>query len=80
MIEARFKLAVVRATQGDLAEAAEQFRHVLEADPDFAEAHYNLGAVLAGMGDVEGAVAHLERALALDPEYELARRALETLR
>ena len=40
----------------------------------------NLGAVLAGMGDVERAVGHLERALALDPEYELARRALDTLR
>lgn len=80
MIEARFKLAVVLATRGDLAEAAEQFGRVLEADPDFAEAHYDIGVVLAGMGEVERAVAHLERALALDPEYELARRALESLR
>jgi tetratricopeptide (TPR) repeat protein len=80
LLEARFKLAAVHAARGELRDAVAQFERVLETDPGFAEAHYNLGAVLAGMGEVDRAVAHLERALALDPDYELARRALETLR
>jgi len=80
LVESRFKLAAVHAARGELGEAAREFERVLEFAPGFAEAHYNLGAVRAAMGETEAAIRHLERALDLDPDYELARRALETLR
>jgi predicted double-glycine peptidase len=45
--------------------AAEQYRDVIDSDPDFAEAHNNLAMVLAELGHYRRALSHVQRAIEL---------------
>ncbi|HEV2045963.1 MAG TPA: tetratricopeptide repeat protein [Chthoniobacterales bacterium] len=49
------------------AEAAEQYRAALEADPNSAASHYKLGTVLLAESKIEAALAEFEAAVRLDP-------------
>jgi tetratricopeptide (TPR) repeat protein len=62
--------------QGDLADAAVEFRRALSLQPDFPEARNNLGLTLLAEGDMEGAVEEFRRALKTDPQYSTAINSL----
>lgn len=49
-------------------EAIEQFRVVLERDPDSGSAHYFLGRCLVELGDFEAAESRFRRAAAISPD------------
>ena len=57
---ARFELGKLRMGQDRLAEAAEQLRGAIAAEPEFYEAHYVLGRIHARRGEPELAREHLE--------------------
>ena len=57
----------VAAQAGRYADAAQEFRKALAAQPDSVEARVNLGSVLALSGDRTGAVEQLREALKRDP-------------
>lgn len=57
----------VAAQAGRYADAAQEFRKALAAQPDSVEARVNLGSVLALSGDRAGAVEQLREALKRDP-------------
>jgi tetratricopeptide (TPR) repeat protein len=65
------RMAVMRgrvaAQAGRYADAAQEFRKALTAQPDSVEARVNLGSVLALSGDRTGAVEQLQEALKRDP-------------
>jgi tetratricopeptide (TPR) repeat protein len=62
--------------RGELTEARQLFRTVVEAAPAFAPGFLNLGLALKAMGDLPGAIAHYQRAIALDPDYADAHQSL----
>ena len=66
-VSAGFSRAVELQRQGDLEGAAEEYRRLLAAAPDYAEAHANYGAVLSRLGRYGEAVAAYETALRLNP-------------
>lgn len=54
--------------RGDVAGAAESFRHAVDADPNHAAAHANLGYLyFRDFAEYELGTKHIEHALALDP-------------
>ncbi len=57
----------VAAQAGRYADAAQEFRRALAAQPDSVEARVNLGSVLALCGDRTGAAEQLREALKRDP-------------
>jgi thioredoxin-like negative regulator of GroEL len=71
--EARFRLAVVRESMGDLAGAAAALRDLLAEQPEANRARLELARILERMGDSERARAELEqaRAIGLPPEVEV---------
>lgn len=58
--------------KGELDEALQAYRQVLEEDETVAWAHSRIGAILAQFGDVEAAEASLHKAIALDPSLPQA--------
>jgi Tfp pilus assembly protein PilF len=63
--------AIVELIQrGEAAQAEEEVRRSLEANPDAPALHYLLGFLLRNTGDLEGAAAAADRALELDPAFE----------
>jgi predicted negative regulator of RcsB-dependent stress response len=54
-------LAGALAAQGDNAEAAEEYRKVLEAKPDYVAAHIALADILAKTNDSDGALDQLRQ-------------------
>lgn len=68
--EERFRDAMRHIRAGELNQAAEALRRVVdpeEGEPAFAWAHTHLGNVLLRQGAIEDAVMHLERAAAIQP-------------
>jgi len=65
---ARFHLANVLCTRGDVAEAVVQYEKALAIDPKNAEAHQNLGLALQRLGQFQAALPHHETALAISPK------------
>ncbi len=63
-----FAQAVSDHRHGRYAEAAESYRRVIAARPDYAEAHYNLGAVSMKLGRADEAAAGFRRAAAIRPD------------
>jgi tetratricopeptide (TPR) repeat protein len=61
-------------------EAANDFRHTLEADPNDLLAHLELGEMLLRSGDFETAARELETTLSLDPKVAGARYGLGLIR
>ena len=55
--------------QGQLAEACQLYRQVIEIQPDLAIGHYNLGLALREMGDLQGAIAAYQQAIHKQPDY-----------
>jgi tetratricopeptide (TPR) repeat protein len=54
--------------QGRHAEAAETYRRVIAARPEFAEAHYNFGAVSMRLGRLDEALGGFRRATEIRPD------------
>lgn len=71
--EARFRLAVVRESIGDLDGAAAALRDLLAEQPEANRARLELARILERMGDSERARAEFEqaRAIGLPPEVEV---------
>lgn len=61
-------------------ESLNQYRTLVDIDPDSARNHANLGATLYHLGRVEDAIRHFERALSLDPTLQSVRTTLQQLR
>jgi tetratricopeptide (TPR) repeat protein len=57
----RLQLAEVLMAQGQLEEAASEFRDVLRQHPDHARAHLGLGRLAYERGDLRESLAHLRR-------------------
>jgi tetratricopeptide (TPR) repeat protein len=51
------------------AEAADEFRKAVAAEPESVPANFNLGAALSQLGDPGGAVRQFEKTLLLDPAH-----------
>lgn len=51
------------------ADAADEFRKAVAAEPGSVPAHFNLGAALSQLGDPGGAVEQFEKTLQLDPAH-----------
>lgn len=64
----RFNHAAELQRAGDLERAAEEYRQLLAAAPNYMEAQANLGVVLARLGRYDEAVAAYQSALRLAPE------------
>jgi tetratricopeptide (TPR) repeat protein len=65
---ARYNLAAVMETRGELAEAAAQLRETIRVRPRFALAHSALGQLLAKQGQAEQALPELKAAVSLKPD------------
>lgn len=59
------EFGLVRARQGQLAQAIAHFRDAVELDPEFFEARNHLAVALHELGQVEEAVRHYEAALSV---------------
>jgi len=55
--------------KGMLDEAIEEFKEVLEIDPDDTETHYNLGNAYADKEMFDEAISAYKKAIELDPEF-----------
>jgi len=73
---ARFHLANVLCTRGDVAEAVVQYEKALAIDPKNGEAHQNLGLALQRLGKFEAALSHHETALAISPKSAVVHASL----
>jgi tetratricopeptide (TPR) repeat protein len=62
-VEDTFRAGQAALKQGDFVRAAQEFRKVLELDPNLLEAEVNLGLAYQSLFDYESAVRHLARAL-----------------
>ncbi|MGD0774037.1 MAG: tetratricopeptide repeat protein [Candidatus Solibacter sp.] len=65
---ARYNLAIVLETRGEIAEAAAQLRETVRIRPRFAPAHAALGQLLAKQGLAEQALPELWTAVSLRPD------------
>ncbi len=65
---AKFNRAVTLQKQGQLAEAAAEYRAALAIKPEYPEAQANLGVVLARLGKYEEAITAYQSALKLAPQ------------
>ncbi len=62
-----YHLGLVQQMRGDLAAAAENYRHALTLNPRDANALGNLGAVLQMQGNLDAAIASYRQVIALNP-------------
>ena len=69
-------LAVRYHRQGDVKQAEQLYRQVLEADPGHADAHANLGVALLTTGRKHEALACFRQALCSDPQHFYAHNNL----
>ncbi len=67
---------VVLELLGRYAEAQQEFRRAIDADPAWGVVHYNLGVALEKNNQTDEAVAAYQASLALDPESHLAQSNL----
>ena len=67
-LSTQFNRAVALQQQGNLSEAAAEYRAVLKHKPDYVEAQANLGVVLARLGKYEEAIQAYETAYQLAPQ------------
>jgi cytochrome c-type biogenesis protein CcmH len=72
-------LALEPPDQPPSSETVDQFRKVLELDPDHPEALFHLGRAAALRGDTAGAAAHWQRLLEQLPAGTAERAAVESL-
>ena len=74
----RFGAALDLQRQGLLDEAADEWRALLDSDPDHGRAHARLAAVLDLLGDEEGAREHAEEAQRLGSPVPVLASSLKT--
>ncbi len=67
LIPFRYKLGLTRMHQQRLDEAVEQYRAILELNPDHADAWHDLGMIERRRGNFEKARSLLEKAMAIIP-------------
>ena len=79
-IEAQQLLAEIRSKRGEYSAAAENYRRLIELEPEVADHHVALGLVMASIGNFEEAVHEMNRALEIDPKNLIANRNLERFR
>ncbi len=73
-LEIRLSYGILLANLELFKEAGDEFRYIIEQDPDNADAHYNLGFLYAVSTDrKDDALQHLERAFTIDPDHVQAR-------
>jgi predicted O-linked N-acetylglucosamine transferase (SPINDLY family) len=65
---------------GNLAQAADFYRHATAVAPRYAKAYLNLGIALEALSEIPGAVAAHEKAIALEPQNPFANYNLAKLR
>ena len=65
----RTKLGMAYAQRGDLDQAVEAFKMVLNVDPTLVEARDALAQVYAAQGQYAAAIREWEAVLRLDPRY-----------
>lgn len=75
-IKQAFELAVARYRKGELAEAEQVFRQILNDLPEHAPSRYNLGLVLHRLGRLAEAITVYRQALALSPNAPDAHNSL----
>lgn len=68
-LERRCNQAMELKNQGQYDEAAAQFEHILECQPDHARAHLGLGLVYCFVGRFEESLEELKRAVECDPDW-----------
>jgi Flp pilus assembly protein TadD len=76
----REALARAQFDSGRYAEAADNFRVIVEASPSDDYAHFGLGLALARSGDYQAAVQYLALAAAMRPDREPYTDALRQVR
>src|SRR6201996_4894518 len=76
----REALARAQFDAGRYAEAADNFRLIVEASPSDDYAHFGLGLALARTGDPAGAAEHLALAAAMRPDTPHYTEALRSVR
>jgi TolB-like protein len=64
---AHYAMAMVRRSQGRLAESKMEFEEAIALDRNNARAYFNLGQTLLLLGQPEAAIPHVEKALRLNP-------------
>lgn len=72
-----WRLSLESYDGGDMLEAGNRFRKVLEVDPNYPWANYLLGLVLMGEGNNQEAITYLNRFIELAPEDPEAPSASE---
>jgi Flp pilus assembly protein TadD len=76
----REALARAQFDTGRYAEAADNFRAIVEASPSDDYAHFGLGLALARVGDAEAAAEYLALAVAMRPDRKPYTDALSQVR
>ena len=74
--KARFLLGEIYQKEKNLVAAEQEYRKVLDKNPQSAEAHYYLGEIDTARGDRVGARAEWREALRIDPNNEQAYKRL----
>jgi len=64
-----FVLAMDQHQKGDLLQAENAYRQIIEAVPDHAPSIHNLGLIMHQRGSIEQAIAAYRRTLAIAPDY-----------
>ena len=64
---AHYAMAMVRRSQGRLAESKMEFEAAIALDRNNARAYFNFGLTLVFLGQPEAAISHIEKALQLNP-------------
>ncbi len=77
--ELKMSVGMNRMRLGQNAEAAREFKKVIEADPANADAHYELGFCDFRMKQTDDAIKEFQATLALEPWYTRADEALAEL-
>src|SRR5579862_8315576 len=78
-MDARFDLGRMELNQDDAAKAEQQFRAILEREPDDAGAHSGLGLALLKEQQAAAAQAEFQKALKLSPQDAAALDGLAQL-
>lgn len=71
-VDSIYRFGITQLEEGDVENAINTFRKVLELDPNYALAHSSLGYIYLRRGNVELAGASFDRALQLDENLAVA--------
>ena len=75
-IPGHLDLGLVLDRLGHTADAIQQYRQAIRAEPDYAQAYYNLGRALDQSGCTADAIQQYRRAIRAQPDYAQAHHNL----